>query len=175
MENIIHLPYSKNFAFIASAILLGLVIFVSYFLIELIPQDNATNAVIGLSLMDTFCFFIIIYFVNKYFIPALNGLKAIELNSEGIVDNIGNNKINWNNVSNIRLVIGGSTPFIAIDLKNNDALTSQTRNILKKLLYRNNIAFYQTPALIATQYIKGSRMEIFNIILNYFQQIKNSA
>ena len=109
----------------------------------------------------------------KYFIPAINGRTAVRLNNQGIIDNVRNNTIEWDNVKEIRLVNSRGTNFIAIDLIDNKALTSQTRNIFKKILFLNNQFFYGTPVLIATQFLSGDGKDIFNIVTNYFRKTKN--
>ena len=175
MSNVINIPFNKTFTLLALIVLTGLFMFLAYALLNVPRPYEIVQGLVVLLSLNVFCLFLVIYFIKKYCIPTMNGQPAVSLNSQGIIDNIRNNTIEWDNVKGIRFVTNRGTNFIAIDLIDNKAATSQTRNIFKKLLFLSNKFFYGTPILIATQFLNGDGKNIFDIIEDYFTKTQNST
>ena len=149
--------------------LLGLSLFIT------IKQDTSKltqNGLFFLVAFNLFATLMIFYSITKYLLPAIKGDNAVVLNNDCITDNIRKNIVNWNDIERIRMTSGKGSSFIAIDLKNNSEVISQTKNFLKKLLYWNNKFFFGTPILIPTQFLEGSNQEILTLISNYFDRQK---
>lgn len=118
-------------------------------------------------------YFIFLLIVVKYlYIPAIKNQAALELNERGIIDHVYGLTIDWNNIYNIGYEKRGITSFIVIDLKNRKIVTSQTKNIYKKLSFLFNRFLFGTPIAIASTYIKGKKSAIFNATTSYFQDIQ---
>jgi len=164
--------YSKPFAYFATVVMIGLV---CLFLFSTFQQDTTkltSNGFLILIALNVFSFFLTFYSIKKYLVPAIKGENAVVLDKDYITDNIRHNLIKWNNVEGIRMTSSRGSAFIAIDLKNNSEVTSQTKNFFKKLLYLSNRFFFGTPTLIPTQFLEGSNQEILNLISNYFDRQK---
>jgi hypothetical protein len=153
--------------------MIALISFLTYLVLSS-GTEKWKGSLIFLSVFALLLFSLTIYLIVRYLIPAVKGQNAIILNNDFIIDNIRNNKISWNNVREIRS-INSRANFIAIDLINNSKVTSQTKNIFKKILYSNNKIFYGTPILIPTQFVEGSNKEIMNIFFAFFQQTRTAC
>jgi hypothetical protein len=116
-------------------------------------------------LLLTFVFGII----KKYTIPALTHKAAIELNKQGIFDNIQKRFIAWDNIVEIKLAtLNGN--YISIQLI--DASKVQSNNPFRVLFQSLNKALLSSTILISTDYLSGKDSEIINVINNYFNEIK---
>lgn len=124
--------------------------------------------------IDIFAGLSLLYFIHKIILPALFGKIALELTNEGIIDNINNRLIKWDNIKAVRKVrFRAGSWGVAIDLHNESELDKQLNLLQKGLCYVTNI-FYGTPLTMAFQYIEGDSATIFLAIHNKFRSKNNS-
>jgi hypothetical protein len=133
-------------------------------------NSNETRNWILIGSLDIILLFFILILVIKYLIPGLIGKVAIELNNEGIIENIRNRQIAWNNISGIRLVYSKSKASIAIDIIDESLIIYKSRNIFQKPLAAVAKTFWGTPVLISTQYIEGKNSAILEQIQTYYKK-----
>ena len=171
MDETVEIHYSKPFAYFSILIMIGLLSFLTYLVLNMDPSKWKGERLMYFSISGLILLALIGYEVIKFLIPAIKNQSAIILNNEFIINNVGNIIISWNNVKEIRSIKSRAN-FIAIDLINNRNVTSQTKNIFKKVLYANNKFFYGTLILISTQFLEGSSEEISSIFFLFFQQTR---
>ncbi|MBZ5858365.1 STM3941 family protein [Flavihumibacter profundi] len=166
MSDTIQLTYNKVFAYLTLS-MLSIVLFI--FVIRTFQLSDPEEIAI-MRYFDIFMIVLIIVVCIKYFIPAIKGQIALELNKDCLVDNIRNRKVYWSNVQNVRQV-NFSRSFssgIAIDLIDKDAFYSD-QNMWQKLLGRFSNFSYNTPFIIPLQYISGDNTVIFETLKKYFE------
>jgi hypothetical protein len=168
MDITIKLPYSKILCFIYTIFLITLFLFTSW---SLVFGALSKKDYLPLFIFDILYLASAIFIVKHYLIPAMKGKSALELNEQGIVNNIDRYKIEWSNISAIQYEGLWSKKLIVIQLKDDKILFSQTRNIFKKFAFRINLAFTGYPIIVRTTFIKGKKSEVYKTILCYFKKI----
>ena len=140
------LKYNKGFGFITFFGLLALFIFI---LIKTFQYTDTSNTKIMICFDGLLLLFLIVVAI-KYFIPAITGKIALEINEDYILDNTRHQQIKWAAVKELHLVDFRNSSGVEIILKND-----------------------QPSKLIRLQYIAGADQEIFDVLNNYFARIKN--
>ena len=172
MDKTIQFTYSRKFGY-STTFLLSLLLFVMlYRLAEL--EDPRQIRIIQFFI--AFLLVIVLVVVLKYLIPALKGKVAIELNDQGIVDNIRNATVHWKNIEQIRLVTFKQFygRGIAIDLISDKAYLVDKGSWRKIFLKMNDWSF-RTPLVIPLQFFTGDNSKIFETIESYFNKNRNCA
>lgn len=170
MQETIQFKYNKGFAYISGTGLLLL----NLCLVIMTYKDTRLADVKGkLYLFDVALLIILIAFVVKFFIPAAKGQVALELNSEGIFDNVRHRHTNWDNVKDIQWQSFKNSAGMAVYLIDKRSFIA-AMSFLQKLLYYSFSWWYNTPFLIPFQYLAGDNKEIFEAVTAYFKRQKNA-
>jgi len=167
MTEVVQFKYNKGFAYICGT---GLLILFFIFLFSTFQSGDKDNLRI-MGCFDFVFFLMLSYFGIKVFSPAVKGKIALELNNDEIVDIAGKRTVRWDNVQNVRQVNFKNADGIAIDLVDKEEFTIDKNFVEKIRCFLANF-FYNTPMIIALQYISGSNAEILQAIQAYFAKRK---
>jgi hypothetical protein len=170
MTEVVQFKYNKGFAYISGTALLVLFFI---FLFRTFQFDDKENIRI-MCYFDFGLFLMLIYFILKVLAPAIKGQIALELNNDEIVDIVSKRTVRWDNVQNIRQVNFKNSSGIAIDLVDKEEFTIDKSFMQKVRCFLAN-SFYNTPMIIALQYISGSNSEILQIMKDYFARRKKCS
>ncbi|MGN6398918.1 MAG: hypothetical protein ACTHMD_00585, partial [Flavisolibacter sp.] len=99
MEDIIQFRYNKGFAYISGT---GLLLLNLLLIIITYNDTRSADTKDILYLFDGALLLLLIAFVVKFFIPAIKKQIALELNTEGIFDNVRHRHSSWGNIKNIQ-------------------------------------------------------------------------
>ena len=170
MKDIITIRYSKSIAYFRIIILIILVL--TLFYITFI-NDSMNWNIYSQYLIIGICLFSLIglwYHIVKYLMLAIKRVVAINIDKEGITNNINNYIVKWNNVKSIRIVSNFGSSYIAIDLINTKEATGNTTNIFKMISDANNTLLFKTPILISTQFLEVDNKELLISLSSFFDK-----
>jgi hypothetical protein len=172
MSDTIQWTYNKVFAYLALSILLILLLIFLFRTYQLFDPEQITV----MRYADFLLAVLIVIILVKYFIPAIKGDIALELNKNCLVDKVRNVTVDWDNVQAVRLVTFSRsfTKGIAVDLIDKRAFMSQ-KNSWQKLLGQMNTFSFGTPVIIPLQYITGDNSKIVKTVQDYFEKTKKCA
>ncbi len=170
MQDTIQFKYNKGFAYISGT---GLLLLNLWLIIMTYNDTRPADIKDKLYLFDGALIIILIAFVVKLFIPAIKGQVALELNSEGIFDNVRHRYSSWDNVKDIKWQNFKNSSGMAIYLIDK-SLFIYDMSFLQKTLYYTFGWWYNTPFLILFQYIDGDNKEIFQTVTAYFERQKTA-
>jgi hypothetical protein len=138
--------YNKGFGYLTFFGLLALFIFI---LIKTFQYTDASSTKI-MTCFDGLLLMFLVIVAIKYFIPAITGKIALEINDNFILDNTRHQQINWADVKDLHLV----------DFRNSSGV---------EFILKND----QPSKMIRLQYIAGTDKEIFDALNNHFKWVKN--
>ena len=172
MSNCVEFPINKTYFYFFFMLIIGLFLFINYFLIFGKPTAKDIAPMIS---VDIFYLLVIILQVKQYSILASNNLTALELNENEIIDYISNVSVKWYNVSDIRFKKIGNGCYISVYVNDKKEVIGQSKNIFKKFSLYINILITGTPIRILPTYIKGKNVDIFDKIYTYYKEINLKA
>ena len=115
----------------------------------------------------------VIYGVKKLFDKKV----GLIIDSNGITDNSNASSIGlieWNDISDIRVMQVMSTKFLLIDILNPEKYIGKAKNGVQAKLMKANMSIYQTPLSITSNTLRYDFGELEKLIRNEFKRNKNA-
>ena len=170
--------YNITNCFVVLAVIFLILIAIIYRIVFFL-QLNKMDDVKVLLIFGIFPLLFLCYFLFSYFIPAMKGEAAIELNESGLFSRVRRINLKWNEMSGVRFNDGkksyrGGTSSIAIDLKDATAYKSKFNNPLKKLWMLISEIMNLTPIVIPLFLVEGEDEETYRTIEIYLYQHFNN-
>jgi hypothetical protein len=170
MQDTIQFKYNKGFAYIGGT---GLLLLNLWLIIMTYNDTRTVDIKDKLYLFDGALLVILIVFIVKFFIPAIKEQVALELNSEGIFDNVRHRHSSWDNIKDIKWQSFKNSSGMAVYLFDKSMFISDL-SFFQRTIYFTLGWWYNTPFLIPFQYIAGDNKEIFQTVTTYFKGRKTA-
>jgi hypothetical protein len=96
-------------------------------------------------------------------------LPALELNENELIDHIGNIRISWNNVSDIRLKNIGRGFSLVVQVKDENEVLHQ-KNVFSRLFLRIRL-FVSGGLALSLGTIEGRNQDIFRKVYDFYRAV----